>query len=131
RDDRPLEGLLVLALTPGGARLGQLPPLAPGGAATFTAALAAPPPDEVPLHGPIAGPADLLLRVAHRLMASVPRAAGGPPPPITAWVLHAAVEEGAAVPLVDRRGAPLAGPARTLRVTCVPVLRALGAEEGE
>lgn len=126
RDDRPLEGLLVLALTPGGARLGPLPPLAPGGAATFTAGLAAPPPDEVPLYGPISGADDLLLRVAHRLVASAPRAAGAPAP-ITAWVLHAAVEEGAAVPLVDRRGAPLAGPARTLRVTCVPVLRALRA----
>ncbi|MCO5167017.1 MAG: hypothetical protein M9894_11695 [Planctomycetes bacterium] len=123
-DARPLEGLVVMTLTPAGPRTGALRPLAPGATATFSAALAAPPLDDLQLDGPLDPGRGLLLRVAGRLEAAAGRPpAGAPPPPVVAWVLHAAVEEGAAVPFTDRRGARLAGAARTVRVTCVPVLR--------
>lgn len=125
----PLEGLHVLVLGPVGGRLGRLGPLQPEESATFSPGphdLVAP--DRRPL-GPLDDPgaaAAVLERVARRLELAWSRAVavapnGTAPAVPSAWVLHAQVEPGARVRVLDEAGRPIDDArARTVRVTCTP-----------
>lgn len=136
REEVPLEGLRVLTFGPAGARLGALAPLSPGESVTFTAGLsdvvAGDPPPLPARDLEVAGPGApaaldaLLARVARRLEAAWLRAAAATPHPDAAplpaaWVLHARLEPGSAVPVLDEAGRPLPDAlTRTVRITCAP-----------
>jgi hypothetical protein len=130
-DERPTDDLRVLVLGPTGARLSAPAALQPGATFTFspeaTDALGAGGDgEERQALGDLTLPAQraaLLERVARRLEAMWVRAIGVAPSGVVSpfpmvWLLHAQVEEGSAVPVLDAAGAPVPR-ARTVRVTCV------------
>lgn len=130
-DERRVEDVRVLVLGPAGARLSAPLALTPGATVTFS-------PDPADALGPdgaageertlgqLTSPAQralLLERVARRLEAMWVRAVGvapsGMPTPFpVVWLLHAGVEEGSVVAVLDDAGEPIAR-ARTVRLTCV------------